>query len=262
MKSVKVKASTRQIIPDILKTLNIKDEHLYCTKTNTRTITHFDIDADMKDEELLYMVGYARNQIFKNQYRIPMKALFPEPGNVYIAQKSPLADKSNNIRSAAKVIEPLNIGFDEYIRCIPINQNLELDTTFIVNVSVPYNSNTRYRFKSDQIVCKGLTEVPFDQNIDIGELDIGSEYVAKFKVKNVDLDIYDSYTLFTFRITDVMDESGHVAKLGFDIYTYDFMHVDLKYVFKELINIISNSSRLAYKDECIEFVNKCIAALK
>lgn len=260
MNTVKITSKQEKIIPDILKILNIPEDKFYSTKTNTRIKTHFTITAPKLTNELKYLICYARNQIFKNQYRIPMKALFAEPGNLYICQKAPLADKSNNIKNAAKTIEPLNIGFDEYIRCIPINQNLKLDTMFTIDVSVPYSSDKRYRFKSDQIIpVNELNEIPFDQHIDIGELDIGSRYTGKFKVNEVNLDIYDSYTMFTFDICE--------NNLDFDIYTYEFMNVDLKYIFNEIIKIIKNSDEkykpefTKYSADCAEFLNKCINAL-
>jgi hypothetical protein len=242
--------------------LNIPDEKYYSTKTNTRIKTHFEIKVPNKlTDDLKYIICYARNQIFKHQYRIPMKALFAESGNLYICQKAPLVDKSDNIKNAAKTIEPLNIGFDEYIRCIPINQHLKVGTMFMINVSVPYSSDKRYRFMSNQIKpVEKLDEVPFDQFIDIGELDIGSKYTGKFKVDNVNLDIYDSYTLFTFKI----DENN----LDFDIFTYEFMNVDLKYIFQEIIKIIQNNDESykvefnKYSSECVEFLNKCIESLK
>ena len=261
MKDIKITSKQEKIVPDILKVLNIPEDKYYSTKTNIRIKTHFTITSSKMDEDLKYLICYARNQIFKNQYRIPMKALFAEPGNLYICQKAPLMDKSNNIKNAAKVIEPLNIGFDEYIRCIPINQNLKVGTMFTIDVSVPYSSDKRYRFKSNQIVpVTEINMIPFDQHIDIGELDIGSRYTGKFKVDNVNLDIYDSYTMFTFDICE--------NNIDFDIYTYEFMNVDLKYVFREIIKIIQNSDETykpeftKYSPDCIEFLNKCIDSLK
>jgi len=264
MDSIKITSSKTKIIPDILKILHKESEENinYSTKTNTRIKTHFNISIPKSNEEFKYVVNYARNQLFKNQYRIPMKALFAEPGNTYICQKAPLYDKSNNIKNAAKVIEPLSIGFDEYIRSIPINQNLDIDTTFTINVSVPYDSEHRYRFKSNQLVCQDLKEVPFDQNIDIGVLDIGSQYTGKFKVKWVNLDIYDSYTLFKF---DIDDSDGEI---GFNIYTYEFMNIDLKSIFENVIKIIESSNEyykpefMKYKNDCIIFWKKCIDSLK
>ena len=265
MKSVKITSSQTKIVPQILKKLGLEKEEnkLYSTKTNIRIKTHFDIKYDVKNTDLKYVIMFARNQIFRHQYKIPMKTLMPEPGNTYICQKAPFSDKSNDIKNAAKIIEPLNIGFDEYIRYIPINQNLDIDTTFVINVSVPYNSKTRFRFKSNQLVCKDLKEVPFDQNIDIGTLDIGSQYTGKFKVKDVNLNIYDSYTLFSFDITD--DDKDN---LGFDILTYEFMNVDVKYIFKEIIKIVENKNEEyddefnKYKKDCVEFLNKCLESLK
>ena len=282
MDSIKITTSQSKIVPDILKVLKMEKEEdiLYSTKTNTRTRTHFEIKADLSDEELIYKLFYARNQIFQNQYRLPMKALFAEPGNLYIAQKAPFFDKSNNIKNAAKVIEPLNIGFDEYIRCIPINQKLEEDTLFMIDVSVPYDSDVRYRFKSNQIVCqKELKEIPFDQNIDIGELDIGSQYTGKFKVKQVDLNIYDSYTLFSFNITDEIEEPkneldaskiGILKSIGFDILTYDFMNVKVEDIIKEVIKNVENVENtdgtktefMKLKEDIKKFLNMCLKALK
>jgi len=265
MDSITISSSSSKIVPDILKVLGKPDNVEYSTFTNTRIKTHFEINIPKPSDALVYAVNYARNQIFKNQYKIPMKALFAEPGNSYICQKTPLCDKSNDIKNAAKIIEPLSIGFDEYIRCIPINQHLEEDTTFIINASVPYSAEHRYRFKSNQLVCPNLKEIPFDQNIDIGSLDIGSQYTGKFKVKWVNLDIYDSYTLFKFDIADSDDKS---QKLAFNIYTYEFMNVDLHYVFNEIIKIIQNSQEyykpefMKYKDDCVLFLKKCIASLK
>ena len=268
MDSIKISSSSTKIVPDILKVLGKeKEENVnYSTKTNIRIKTHFDIEVPKLTDDLRYNIDYARNQLFKNQFRLPMKALFAEPGNSYICQKAPLYDKSNNIKNAARIIEPLNIGFDEYIRYIPINQNLEEDTTFIINVSVPYDSNNRYRFKSNQLVAQNLKEVPFDQNIDIGVLDIGSQYTGKFKVKWVNLDVYDSYTLFRFDVSD-SEENGKL-KLGFNLYTYEFMNVDLKTMFENVIKIIETSKEfykpefMKRKNNCITFWKKCIESLK
>lgn len=259
--NLKVTVSTSKIIPDIDKIIDNADLN-YSVKTNTRIVTRFTYPKAKKDSAEEFDLHYARNQIPRNQYRIPMKMLVPDKSNNYVCQKAPLTDKSQDIRNAAKVIEPLNIGFDEYIRCIPINQNLEIGTTFLIKVSVPYESNKRYRFKSNQLICKGLKEIPFDQNIDIGALDIGSEYSGKFTVDYVDLNVYDSYTLYSFRIIE--DDKGHE---GFEIITYEYMNVDIKQILKEIIKIVEETDTTYRKEfesrkkNIISYLNVCIKAL-
>lgn len=251
---MKITTSTEKIVPDILKLIPKEYHKFYTPETNIRTITHFKYTKPEPNTEKEYEIDYAKNRIFKNQYKLPMKMLVPDITNKYVCQKSPLSDKSDDIESASKVIEPLNIGFDEYIRCMFIDQDLEVGTTFIVDVGVPYESNQRYRFKSDQLIPDvKLKNIPFDPNIDIGELDIGSRYTGRFKVDYVNLNIYDSYTLFTFR----------TQRDGFDIITYDFMHVTPKYILTEVLKIVKNGSDTdKYKKSSIEFLTNCIEACK
>ena len=58
------------------------------------------------------------------------------------------------------------------------------------------------------------------------------------------------------------------GKIGFNIYTYEYMNVDLKYVFNEIIKLIQNSQEvykpefMKYKDDCVVFLKKCIESLK
>lgn len=258
--TLKIKVSTSKIVPDITKIIKDADKY-YDPKTNTRIITRFEYARPKKDSQEEFDINYARNQIIRNQFRIPMKMLVPDKSNSYVCQKAPLPDKSQDINNAAKVIEPLNIGFDEYIRNILIDQNLEIGTTFTINVSVPYESNTRYRFMSNQLVCKGLKDIPFDQHIDIGTLDIGSKYTGKFVVDNVDLNIYDSYTQFGFRLIEEPTVSG------FEIITYEFAHINVKNILKEVIKIVENTDTTyrqefeSHKKGIIEYLNKCIDAM-
>ena len=103
-------------------------------------------------------------------------------------------------------------------------------------------------------------KTPFDKNIDIGELDIGSEYTGKFIVNYADLNVYDSYSLFTFR----------VYPNGFDLITYEFMNVSPKYIIENVIKNIEKNSKIQnkydqefyeFKDDIIKFLNKLIESL-
>lgn len=242
--SYKIKVSKSKLEP--IKSMFRKDD-LFCYETNVRTVTTFSYPKPQAGSKEEYEINFARNQIFKNQYKLPMKYLMPEEG-VYLAQKSPLMDKSMDIRNAARIIEPINIGFNEYIKYIPINQDIPLGTTYTIRCKVPYNSQTRYFFMSNQLKCtddiksilkKG--EYDFDPYIHIGTLDIGSEYTARFVVSEVNLNLYDSFTLFTFNVEDD----------SFSIITYDFMNVDTKKILEEVLKKCDDRAK-AFIKECIK----------
>ena len=111
MDKIKIQTKINKIVPDILKYIDKSKHKYYSVETNIRTVTEFRYELP-KDDFEIYKINYARNQIFKNQTKIPVKVLMPDKNNRYVCQKSPLNDKSTNINSASKVIEPLNIGFD------------------------------------------------------------------------------------------------------------------------------------------------------
>ena len=229
MKGLKV--SVEKLAPE-LDMFTKEELKWYCPETNTRTKTTFIYELPIADSREEYDINFARNQIFINQYRLPMKYLKPALDNCYISQKCPLLKESDNIKNAAITIEPLNIGFDEYIRCIPIDQNLEIGTVFSGYIKVPYEDTQRHFFKSSFLLPEEQEgPLPFDPNIKIGSLDIGSEYTAKFIVTQVDQGLYDSYTKFTFRCTDN----------SFSIITYDFMHVSVKQIIEEVLKICENT---------------------
>lgn len=236
-----MKVSTSKINPDP----KFKSE-LYNHATNTRTMTTFTWAKPIGNSKEEYDIGFARNKIPKNQCRIPMKMLVPDQSNTYLCQKSPLVDRSQDIRNAGKIIEPLNVGFWDYIRCIPINQDIPIGTVYTIHCEVPYESPTRYFFMSNQLVC--LTrkkEVDFDPFIHIGALDIGSELNGKFTVQWVDMDIYDSYHAFTFSLTDN----------SVSIITYDFMNITVKYILEEILKIC-NPRAVKFLKDCINSLPK------
>lgn len=247
--SYNIKVSTKKIEP--IKSMFTPEELKYfCIDTNIRTVTTFKYNKPKEDSEEEYIINFARNQIFQKQYKIPMKYLRPEEGT-YISQKAPLMDKTLNMKNASRLIEPLNIGFNEYIKYIPINQNIPTGTVFTINCKVPFDSKTRYFFMSNQLkteedLSKHLknSKYPFDPCIHIGTLDIGSEYNAKFIVDDVNLNLYDSFTLFTFNLEDD----------SFSIITYDFMDISVKYILEEVLKICDKRAT--------KFIEECIKALK
>lgn len=153
-------------------------------KTSKRTVFTITIN-ETSDEDQLMQFYQARNIFMKYQYKFPMKYLQASPNNQYVSQKTILSEYSQNIESAAKQIEPFNIGFDHYIQLIPINQDLEIGTTFTIEIHNPYESNERKFFRSKSLKTIDSELIPFNHNIHIGTIDIGSKYTGKFVVTDL-----------------------------------------------------------------------------
>lgn len=153
-------------------------------KTSKRTVFTISVDQSTSEDKLMDFYQ-ARNIFMKYQYKFPMKYLQASPNNQYVSQKTILSEYSQNIESAAKQIEPFNIGFDHYIQLIPINQDLEIGTTFTIEIHNPYESNERKFFRSKSLKTIDSELIPFNHNIHIGTIDIGSKYTGKFVVTDL-----------------------------------------------------------------------------
>ena len=215
-------------------------KQFYNKDTNIRTCWKFTCKKPAKGSQDEYDLGFARTQVIRNRCRLPMKYLAPDYDyNRYVCQKAPLKGASDDIASAAFVIEPLNPGFDDIIRSILIDQQLEVGDIFEINVEVPYSDVSRKFFRSKslkQVGSKIKSKTPFDPNIHLGTLDIGSKFTAKYTVQQVDLKLFNSYQLFSYEIVDTASEFGFVIK------TYQFAHIDAKYILDEVIKIAAPSA--------------------
>lgn len=211
--------------------------NMYCPETNTRTVTTFTYPKPKEGSKEEFLINHARNAISKYQYSLPMKYLEPDYFR-YICQKAPLRGASQVIDSANRIIEPLNVGFKDLIRTILINQDIPEGTIYTMHVENPYESDTRYFFCSNQLVSETRKDhlypakngYDFDPFIHIGCIDIGSEIIGKFIVKPVDLNIYKSYCLYKFELTDN----------SISIITYDFMNVSVKQILEKIKNCVKN----------------------
>lgn len=181
--------------------------------TTTRTICRLECDQAL------------RTALFKYQYKLPMKYLKPDPNNRYVSQKSSLTGESNRIETAFKQIEPFNIGFDNYIQLIPINQDIPLGTVFTVDVSNPYDSTKRKFFRSKSIKTEGiqLNQPLKCDSLHIGTLDIGSSYKGRFVVSDKP-EYSDCLCKYNFRIARSETERSEVKRSDeIELIWYDFI---------------------------------------
>ena len=223
----------------ILEMFSHEALEMYEPETNIRTITTFSYPKPEEGSKEEFLINHARNSISKYQYSLPMKYLEPEQFR-YVCQKAPLRSSSQVIDSAARVIEPLNVGFKDLIRTILINQDIPEGSIYTLHVENPYESETRYFFCSNQLVSESRKDhlypegkkngYDFDPFIHIGSVDIGSEIIGKFVVKQVDLNIYKSYCLYKFELTDN----------SFSIITYDFMNISVKQILERIKECVKN----------------------
>ena len=229
-------------------------------KTSKRTVFTITIN-ETSDEDQLMQFYQARNIFMKYQYKFPMKYLQASPNNQYVSQKTILSEYSQNIESAAKQIEPFNIGFDQYIQLIPINQDLEIGTTFTIEIHNPYESNERKFFRSKSLKTIDSELIPFNHNIHIGTIDIGSKYTGKFVVtdlrknlinlteENTNKELSNNFELSQIT-SDVLNKFNFSCdKYSFSLIWYDYIFNFKKPedVFKQLLEESKMFSDKAYE---------------
>lgn len=234
---------TKTVVKPDLKLFPKEALKYFDEKFNTRNVWKFTTKLSKLTDDDKYLLNLSRAQIIRNRCRLPIKYLAPDyEYNRYICQKAPLKDVSNSIDNASKVIEPLNFGFDDVIRTILINQNIPLGTVFEIDIHNPYESSERVFFRSKSL--KNISNLKingelFDPNIHIGTLDIGGRFMAKYTVEYLNLNLFDSYQLFSYEILD--DPQNDVW--GFAIKIYDFCQVDVKYVFDEVLKLADEKTK-------------------
>lgn len=231
-------------------------------KTSKRTVFTITIDKS-SDEDQLMQFYQARNIFMKYQYKFPMKYLQASPNNQYVSQKTILSEYSQNIESAAKQIEPFNIGFDQYIQLIPINQDLEIGTTFTIEIHNPYESNERKFFRSKSLKTIDSELIPFNHNIHIGTIDIGSKYTGKFVVtdlrKNL-VNLTEENSSNNFELSQITSDVLNKFNFSCDKYSFSLIWYDYIFnfkkpedVFKQLLEeskMFSDKAYEMFKDLC------------
>lgn len=242
-------------------------------KTSKRTVFTISVDQQTSEDKLMDFYQ-ARNIFMKYQYKFPMKYLQASPNNQYVSQKTILSEYSQNIESAAKQIEPFNIGFDHYIQLIPINQDLEIGTTFTIEIHNPYESNERKFFRSKSLKTIDSELIPFNHNIHIGTIDIGSKYTGKFVVTDLRKNLSkltqeeeskelsnNNFELSnTFELSQITSDVLNKFNFSCDKYSFSLIWYDYIFnfkkpedVFKQLLDesrMFSDKAYEMFKDLC------------
>lgn len=244
--------SLSEIVPneEFIKKLVSDEDFENYMKTSKRTV--FTVTINEPDNDFYQ----ARNVFMKYQYKFPMKYLQASPNNQYVSQKTILSEYSQNIESAAKQIEPFNIGFDQYIQLIPINQDLEIGTTFTIEIHNPYESNERKFFRSKSLKTIDSELIPFNHNIHIGTIDIGSKYTGKFVVTDLRKNLTNNSFEIAQITSDVLNKFNFSCdRNSFSLIWYDYIFNFKKpeEVFKQLLEesrMFSDKAYEMFKDIC------------
>jgi len=266
-KNIKVELSRIEVNP---KDFNKKELTLIDCKGMSRTF--LTITFDKFDDTTIEAV----HGIIRNQYKLPMKwiecdefSYKARKRDAKIAFKDTI-DKMTDEFAKNKLkrcdylyIEPLNNDYMRYIKYIPINQAIPLDTQFIIDINednIPTYKPGFYFFRSnslktdeniEQIIKKEKPSShhlkPFLENVHIGSLDIDSKLLFKGRVALVNPDMCQSMTLFGFKRNDDLKY--------FKIFTYDCYNVRPVEIFEMMLklpNLCKESQEL-----CKAVIAKC-----
>lgn len=197
------------------------------------------------------------NLIANSKEKLPVKKLEPKGEVTYICQKS----KSNYIDAAISKVtyDPANITmkekllldddiehadikiqpsnyFIERIRLLKIDQKLEDDTKFQIDITHPYEADGPALFTTKSLKSINDATHPFDQNIILGSIDVGSHIYGIFSVKTEK--IGRNVQLYSFtRLKDNMVQ----------IITYDASNVSPRGILT-MIAALSNENEAMLKD--------------
>jgi hypothetical protein len=182
----------------------------------------------------------ALRDFIKNQYKLPMKYIEEVDYKYSACKRAPNNDKDN---PDYLYIEPLNNNYPCYIRYIPINQALPLDTNIIIDIDetkMPDLVPNYYFFRSNslqtdpkieetikKIKPNSIYTKPWLQSVHIGSLDIDSKLFYKGKVAMINTDNSCSFTLFGFHRDD--------EHKYFEVFTYDCYNVVPKEIFEMML---------------------------
>lgn len=227
---------------------SLAKEAMYDYVWNVRTCLTIKFDKSEESTKVINLVANSKE-------KLPVKRLVPKGDVTYICQKS----KSNYIDSAAlKVtydpanitvkekllidddienadikIEPSNYFIDR-IKLLKIDQHLEVDTKFQIDITNPYESDKAMLFTTRSL--KPIDESikkPFDSNILLGSIDMGSHIYGIFTVKQENVGRNVQLYSFTRKEDNVLQ-----------IITYDASNVSPLDVLKMISNLSDENAAL------------------
>lgn len=253
-----IKVTQRTLKPDLSKFTKDELKMLDDTGISRHII---DITIDKYDDDTYK----ALRDIINNQYKLPMKYIdcvfyryAAYKRNNIIKNEDEKGNTNNN--KDVLIIEPLNNNYEEYIRYIPINQSLPLDTNIVIDIDTSKYEPNYYYFTSntmktddniEDIIKKerpdSITLKPWLDHAHIGSLDIDSKLTFKGRVRMVNQDIFNSFCLFNFR----RDDEKHY----FTIYTFDCFNITPK-------DILELMLKQNVTDQCKAFCKAVLSKLK
>ena len=216
-----IKVTTRHVVPNKEK-FNEKELTLYDIEGNSRWFLEVEIPEYNPNIKL------AIKEIINNQYKLPAKYIECVDYR-YCSKKYEV--KNNNIVGYL-YIEPLNKNYPNYIRYMPINQSLPLNTSVILDIDTEklglepnfygiWSNNLQTDSDIANIIKKenpkSITLQPWPLCYDIGSIDIDSKIYYKGKVSYVNNEMCNSISLFGFKRND--------NKHYFKIFTYDCFNI-------------------------------------
>ena len=212
-------------------------------------------------KEINDQVIFALRDFIRNQYKLPMKYIECVNFQYQSVKRKPIKDKSGKMLDYL-YIEPLNNNYPSYIRYIPINQALPLDTSILINIDetkMPNLEPNYYFLRSNSMITdKNIEDIikkskpsskylkPWLNNVHIGSLDIDSKLLFKGKVSLNNPEVCNSLTLFGFN----RDDDNKL----FRIFVYDCYNVTPKEIFEMM-------SKANVCKECKEFCEAVVSKL-
>ena len=250
-------------------------------KFSKKELSMFDADGFtrnflvIKPKEINNTYYEVLQDILAHQYKLHVRYLQPvRESCMYVSQKSQMNGNDNDIRNASVVVEPMNADYINMIQYTPLNQSIPLGTTVTLEVSVPFNRETKTvgdktmsveptrkfiwssNLTTDKDIetkikaenPKSIRTKPWMECVHYGCIDVGSEIKYKFTVAEVNTKIVKSFTTFGFRRSDELKE--------FVIYCFKCFNVTP-------IDVLKQIAELEDIKECTKkFISDVIAKCK
>lgn len=225
------------LLKELIKKNNLEEnlldyidyDNLDTTTTTFTFPTLTEKDKLLDDDKMLDIYYTFFAYFLKYQYKLTIKYLEPDYNNCsYISQKS--LSPTDNVNDAYITIEPLHQNIFKQISYTPINQIYTLGTIVTLHEKINYTDKdlttpsrkilTSSSLKVNKITDKDIKYKDLcNKCIPYSTIDVGSEIIGKFTVKNNT--IRESMSLYQFRRPD-----DNIL----EIITPDYLNVNCNYI--------------------------------